>query len=38
LRWLADHGTHRCTLRFDVASVTRTPTGELEIEVLEGAF
>ena len=38
LRWLADHGTHRRTLRFDVASVTRTPTDDLTIEVLEGAF
>ena len=38
LRWLADHGTHCRTLRFDVASVTRTPTDELTIEVLEGAF
>jgi putative endonuclease len=38
LRWLAEHGTHRRTLRFDVASVTRTATDELAIEVLEGAF
>ena len=38
LRWLADHATHRRKLRFDVASVTRTPTDELAIEVLEGAF
>jgi putative endonuclease len=38
LRWLAEHGTHRRTLRFDVASVTRTSTDELTIEVLEGAF
>jgi putative endonuclease len=38
LRWLAEHGTHRRTLRFDVASVTRTSTAELAIDVLEGAF
>jgi putative endonuclease len=38
LRWLAEHGTHRRTLRFDVASVTRTSTDELAIEVLEAAF
>jgi putative endonuclease len=38
LRWLAEHGTHRSALRFDVASVTRTPSGELAIDVLEGAF
>jgi putative endonuclease len=38
LRWLADRGTHRRTLRFDVASVTRTSTDGLAIEVLEGAF
>jgi len=25
-------------LRFDVASVTRAPDGELVVEVLEGAF
>ena len=38
LRWLTDHGTHRRTMRFDVASVTRTTTDDLAIEVLEGAF
>jgi putative endonuclease len=38
LRWLAEHGTHRRALRFDVASVTRTAADELAIEVLEGAF
>jgi putative endonuclease len=38
LRWLAEHGTHRPALRFDVASVTSTPSGELAIDVLEGAF
>jgi putative endonuclease len=37
-RWLAAHDTRRRTLRFDVASVTRAPDGELAIEVLEGAF
>lgn len=34
-RWLADHDTRRCALRFDVASVTRTDDGALAIEVLE---
>jgi putative endonuclease len=38
LRWLAAHGTHHGTLRFDVASVTRTAADELAIEVLEAAF
>jgi putative endonuclease len=38
LRWLAEHRTHRRTLRFDVASVTRNAADELAIEVLEGAF
>jgi len=38
LRWLAEHGTHRSTLRFDVASVTRVSTDELTVEVLEAAF
>jgi putative endonuclease len=37
-RWLAEHDTRRRTLRFDVASVTRTPAGELAVEVLEGAL
>ena len=37
-RWLAEHEARRRTLRFDVASVTRTPDGELVVEVLEGAF
>jgi putative endonuclease len=37
-RWLGEHDTHRRTLRFDVASVTRAPDGKLAIEVLEGAF
>ena len=37
-RWLADHEARRRTLRFDVASVTRAPDGELVVEVLEGAF
>jgi putative endonuclease len=37
-RWLAEHDTHRRTLRFDVASVTRAPNRELTVEVLEGAF
>ena len=38
LRWLTEHETHRRTMRFDVASVTRTSTDDLAIEVLEGAF
>lgn len=38
LRWLAEHRTHRRTLRFDVASVTRTATDDLAVDVLEGAF
>ena len=38
LRWLAQHDVHRRTLRFDVASVTRTAADELAVEVLEGAF
>ena len=37
-RWLAEHDARRRTLRFDVASVTRAPDGELVVEVLEGAF
>jgi putative endonuclease len=37
-RWLAEHDARRRTLRFDVASVTRTANGELVVEVLEGAF
>jgi len=37
-RWLAEHDAHRRNLRFDVASVTRSPGGELVVEVLEGAF
>jgi putative endonuclease len=37
-RWLAEHDTRRRTLRFDVASVTRAPGGELVVEVIEGAF
>jgi len=38
LRWLAERTTHRRTLRFDVASVTRTADNDLVVEVLEGAF
>ena len=34
LRWLAEHRAHGRTLRFDVASVTRTPSDELAIDVL----
>jgi putative endonuclease len=37
-RWLAEHDTRRRTLRFDVASVTRAPDGELVVDVIEGAF
>ena len=37
-RWLAEHDARRRTLRFDVASVTRTANGELVVDVLEGAF
>ena len=37
-RWLAEHDARRRTLRFDVASVTRTSDGELVVEVLQGAF
>ena len=37
-RWLAEHDARRRMLRFDVASVTRAPDGELVVEVLEGAF
>ena len=37
-RWLAEHDARRRALRFDVASVTRAPGGELVVEVLEGAF
>jgi putative endonuclease len=37
-RWLAEHDIRRRTLRFDVASVTRAPDGELAVEVLEDAF
>jgi putative endonuclease len=37
-QWLAEHGTRRHTLRFDVASVMRGPDGQLAVEVLEDAF
>jgi putative endonuclease len=37
-RWLADHNTRRQTLRFDVASVTRTSEGQLAVEVLQDAL
>src|SRR5262249_30908023 len=38
LRWLAERGTHRRTLLFDVASGRRTADDDLVVEVLEGAF
>jgi putative endonuclease len=38
VRWLAEHDTRRRTLRFDVASVTRGPDGQLVVDVLEGVF
>jgi putative endonuclease len=38
-RWLAEHATtRRRAVRFDVASVTRRPDGQLTIELLAGAF
>ena len=36
--WLADCDAPRRALRFDVASVTRAPDGELVVDVLENAF
>ena len=37
-RWLEDAPVPAREIRFDVASVTRAPDGELVVEVLEGAF
>ena len=38
VRWLVEHDVFQRALRFDVASVTRAPDGQLVVDVLESAF